>query len=172
MLDKDIESLLNKQIELEGYSSFVYLAMASWCEMKGYEGSTKFLYQHFEEEKNHMLKFFNYINDRGGFAKAPEIKGLKHDFQSLKQLFEEILSHEKLVTEAINSIVSVTLDKKDFTTFSFLQWFVEEQREEENLVNGILDKFKMLGADETKLYFIDKELEDIAIKTAAQNITQ
>lgn len=165
MLNKELESMLNKQIALEGYSSFVYLSMASWCEMKGFEGSTKFLYNHFEEEKAHMLKFFDYINDRGGHALAPEIKGLKHDFSSLKHIFEEILKHEQHVTAAINKLVEKALELKDFTTFSFLQWFVEEQREEENLVNTILDKFRILGPDEKNLYFIDKELGELSAIT-------
>ena len=107
--------------------------MASWCESQGYEHSSTLLYNHAEEERGHMLKILRYINAAGGHALQPEITGIKHTFKNLKEVFEDVLKHEIAVTESINDIVDQSLKTKDFATFNFLQWFVNEQREEEIL---------------------------------------
>ncbi len=162
MLSKKIEKELNKQIVLEGEASFFYLSMASWSDNAGFEGAAKFLYGHSEEEREHMLRLFTYINDAGGHALAPGIKTPEHQFKSLQQIFETVLKHEQAVTVAINKLVDVCLQEKDHSTFNFLQWYVAEQHEEERLFKSILDKFKIIGNDGKALFWIDKELEGLA----------
>ncbi|MCC5932461.1 MAG: ferritin [Cyclobacteriaceae bacterium] len=155
---KETEELLNKQIEMEGRSSAAYLSMASWCEMRGYLKSAEFLYEHSEEERMHMLKLFHYINDAGGHARQPEISGIKHDFDTLKEVFEDILGHEIAVTRSINSLVDHCLGVKDYATFNFLQWYVMEQREEETIARRALELFDIIGIDGIGLWTIDQEM--------------
>jgi ferritin len=157
-LSSEMEKSLNKQIVMEGESSAYYLSMASWCESQGYEQSATLLYNHAEEERGHMLKIFRYINAAGGHARQPEITGIKHTFKSLKEVFEDVLKHEIAVTESINDIVDQSLKIKDFATFNFLQWFVNEQREEEILARRAVEIFQMIGEAGVGLWLIDQEL--------------
>lgn len=157
----DTEKKLNKQIEMEGRSSAYYLSMASWCENRGYSHSAKFLYDHAEEERQHMLKLFRYINEAGGHAIQPEITGIRHNFNSLREVFELILEHEIEVTKSINYIVDHCFNVKDFATFSFLQWYVTEQREEETVARRALELFDIIGEEGIGLWTIDKELGNL-----------
>jgi ferritin len=157
-LTVETEGLLNKQIEMEGKSSAYYLSMASWCDKSGYTNSAKFLYAHSEEERQHMLKIFRYINDAGGHALQPTITGLKHNFDSLREIFQLILEHEIAVTKSINALVDHCFSIKDFTTFNFLQWYVTEQREEETLSRRALELFDLIGEEGMGLWTIDQEI--------------
>lgn len=168
-LTQATEDLLNRQIQMEGSSSAAYLSMASWCEMTGYENSAKFLYMHAEEERGHMLKIFHYVNEAGGHAIQPEIKDIKHLFTSLREVFEEILQHEIAVTNSINEIVNHCYEIKDFTTMNFLNWFVEEQREEETLARRAVELFDLIGEDGVGLWTIDKEILNLAEQAAAND---
>lgn len=156
-----IEKLLNDQIDMEGKSSAYYLSMASWCDTQGYANSANFLYKHSEEERQHMLKLFGYINDAGGHALQPEIMGIKHEFNSLREVFEEILNHEIAVTNSINQLVDNCFQIKDFTTFQFLQWYVTEQREEETVARRALELFDIIGEDGIGLWTIDQEIANL-----------
>ena len=157
-LTDETESLLNDQIGLEGLSSSYYLAMASWCDKSGYATSADFLYRHTEEERQHMLKLFHYVNDAGGHAIHPDITDVKTNYKSLREVFESILNHEIEVTKAINNIVDHCFQIKDFTTFHFLQWFVTEQREEETLARRAVELFDIIGEDGVGLWTIDNEI--------------
>jgi len=157
-LTEETERLLNKQIGMEGLSSAYYLAMASWCEKSGYATSADFLYRHSDEERQHMLKLFHYVNDAGGHARHPDITGIQDDFKSLREVFELILEHEIEVTKSINNLVDHCFKIKDFTTFQFLQWFVIEQREEETLARRAVELFDLIGEDGVGLWTIDNEI--------------
>lgn len=158
MLKSKVEEALNEQIQKEAYSSHIYLAMASWAETNGYNGSAAFLYAQSEEERMHMLKIFRYVNDRGGKAIAPVIDKPELDYDNIKQVFEKVYEHEKFVTQSINDIVGICLDEKDYTTHQFLQWFVQEQIEEESNASEILDRLNLLGDDRGRLYMFDKDM--------------
>ena len=158
-LRQETEQLLNQQVAMEAQSSAHYLAMASWCDTQGYKGAAAFLYHHAEEEKEHMLKIFHYINDVGGHALQPEITSVQHTFESFRQVFERILAHEVKVTQAIHQLVDHCLSVKDFATFEFLQWFVAEQVEEENTARRAIELFDVIGEDGIGRYTIDKEIE-------------
>ena len=167
MLKKRVEKALNEQIEKEGYSSQLYLAMASWAEKNGYNGAAQFLYHHADEEREHMLKLFHYINDRDGYAIVPAMKQPPTEFESLKSVFEGVLAHEQMITESINTLVGICAEEKDFTTQNFLQWYVTEQIEEENLAKTNLDKLALLGDDKANMYMFDKDLSEIAASLIA-----
>jgi ferritin len=167
----EIEALLNQQIVMEGKSSAAYLSMASWCDTQGFEVSAEFLYKHSEEERRHMLKLFKYVNAAGGHARQPEISSLQHEFKSLREVFETVLSHEIEVTKSINNIVDQCLQIKDFATFNFLQWYVNEQREEETLARRAVDIFDLIGEEGVGLWMIDQEvgkLEAYAAKVSGK----
>jgi ferritin len=165
MLKEKVEKALNHQIELEAYSSQLYLSMASWAEKNGYPGSSAFLYKHAEEERIHMLKLFHYINDRDGHAIVPALKKPPFQFQSIKIVFEEILTHEKFISESINNLLGVCVESNDFSTQNFLQWYVTEQIEEENLAKTNIDKLKLMG--EANLYLFDKEMQGLSVQATA-----
>lgn len=156
MLSKNLEKVLNEQIEKEGYAAQLYLAMASWSETQGYDGISEWFYAQHMEEIEHMLKIMRYVNERGGFAKAPKIEQPPAEFKGVKDLFVAALEHEEMVTRSINDIVEMTLEEKDYTTNNWIQWFVEEQLEEESSVNAIIDKLDMLG--EKNLYIFDRDI--------------
>jgi ferritin len=168
MLSKKLEKAIIEQIKAEEESSRLYLAMASWCEVQGYAGAAAFMYDHALEEREHALKFIEYVNDRGGHARVLALEEPPAEFKSLKDMFEEVLEHEILVTSLINNLVALTIEEKDYTTHHFLQWFVEEQIEEESLMRGILDKFNLAEGAKGGLFHIDKELESLAAAEAAE----
>jgi ferritin len=167
MISKNLEKAINGQIVIEGYSSHLYLAMASWCESTGWAGASSFLYAHAEEERMHMMKFIHYLNGRGGKAIVPKIDAPPKDYKDIFTVFKDIMKHEVMVTAAINDLVDLTLKEKDFNTNNFLQWYVGEQVEEEALFQGILDKIKLLGKEQAGFYLIDKELAGLAVAPAA-----
>lgn len=162
MLSPQLSKALNKQIELEGFSSQYYLAMASWAETQGLNGVCSFLYHHADEERLHMLKLIKFVNERGGHGVVPALKQPPVTFKSVKAIFEEILKHEINVTSEINHLVDSTLKEKDYTTHNFLQWYVSEQIEEEALARQIVDKLKLIGDDKGGLYFFDRDLETMS----------
>lgn len=162
MLAQNIIKLLNDQLNLEFYSSNVYLQMSAWADNNGFAGAAKFLKAHATEEMQHMRRLFTYLNETGSLAEIYAIDAPKAEYDSLKSLFEIVLEHEKHVTASINKLVEETFAAKDYSSFNFLQWYVAEQHEEEFLFNSILNKFKLLGEDGKSLYYIDKDLEKMA----------
>jgi ferritin len=156
MLGKKVEDICNRQIEREGYSSNLYLAMASWAETNGYAGVAAWLYAQSDEERLHMLKFIKYVNERGGKAVMPAFKKPPVEYKSVELLFKEVLKHEEFVTASINEIVALTLREKDFNTHNFLQWFVMEQVEEEASAREILDKLNLVGKN--NMYQFDRDI--------------
>ena len=160
-LTNETEKLLNDQVAKEDFSSAYYLSMASWCDKTGYANAAEFLYRHADEERQHMLKFFHYINEAGGHALQADMVGIQHDFKNLREVFELVLSHEISVTQSINEIVDHCFAIKDFTTFQFLQWFVIEQREEETIARRALELFDIIGEEGVGLWTIDQELGNL-----------
>jgi len=165
MLNKKIEDICNRQVEREGYSSNLYIAMASWAETNGYSGIASWLYSQADEERMHMLKFFKYINERGGKAVMPALQKPENEYKSVEDVFKEVLKHEEFITASINEIVGLTLDEKDFNTHNFLQWFVTEQVEEEASVRTILDKVRLVGSN--NMYQFDRDI--MSLRTPAAN---
>ncbi len=159
MLSEKIQSALNMQTAEEDYAAHYYLAMASWCDKSGLPGSAKFLYSHAEQEKQHMMKLFKYINEAGGHAIVKAVKEPPAKFKSISNVFELTLAQEKHVTASINKLVDLCLREKDYSTFNFLQWYVAEQHEEERSLNSILDIIRIAGVEGRGLFLIDKEIE-------------
>ena len=167
MLKKKIEDICNRQVEREAYSSNLYLAMASWAETSGFSGIAEWLYSQADEERVHMLKFFKYINERGGKAIMPALKKPASEFKSVEEIFNAVLKHEEFITASINEIVALTLDEKDYNTHNFLQWFVMEQDEEEASVKTIIDKVRLVGKN--NLYQFDRDIA--SLRTTPDNVS-
>lgn len=161
MLSEKVEKALNEQIEKEAFSSNLYLAMASWAEIKGYSGAADFLYEQADEERMHMLKLFKYVNDREGHAIVSQLDKPDAEFGSVKDMFQKVLEHEKFISKSINDLVGICMDERDFTTANFLQWYVNEQIEEESTARNILDKLNLLGDDKAKLYMFDRDIMNL-----------
>ncbi|WP_396174037.1 ferritin [Flavobacterium sp.] len=168
MLSTNVLNGLNRQIEMEGDSSQVYLAMASWAEVQGFEGISTFMYKQSDEERMHMLKLIKYVNQRGGAAKVSATKEPKLDVSNYKTLFKQLLEHEIKVSESINNLVGITLDERDFATHNFLQWYVAEQIEEEANARTILDKINLIGDDKGGLYLFDNEMKNFVSTVPVQ----
>ncbi len=166
MLSKKIEQALNNQIELEASSSNYYLAMASWAEVQGLTGVATFLYGHSDEERMHMTKLIQFVNERGGHGIVPTLKAPPAKYKSVGEVFETILSHETKVSQSINELVDLCLKEKDYSTQSFLQWYVTEQIEEEALARTNVDKLRLMGGEKAALYFFDRDLADARAKMA------
>lgn len=164
MLTQAMIDKLNEQINLEFYSSNLYLQMSSWAEYKGYEGCAAFLKEHADEEMEHMKRLFTYVNETGEIAKIGAIEEPPYEFGSIKGLFDAVYEHEQLVTKKINELAHTAFTNQDYSTFNFLQWYVAEQHEEEKLFKGILDKIEIIGEDGKGLFFIDKEIGQLVGK--------
>lgn len=108
------------------------------------------------------MKLIRYVVSRGGNARVEEIEKPESEFGSLNDVFSKILAHEEYITASINDLYGVTIEEKDYTTGNFLQWFITEQLEEENLMSTILDKISLVGSDKAGMFHIDKELETMA----------
>lgn len=156
MLTKKIEKILNEQIVKEGYSSNLYLAMASWADTEGYAGVAQWLFAQAEEERMHMMKIFNFINERGGHAVVPSFEQPPASFEGIKKLFDQVMAHEQYISGSINDIVALTIEEKDFATNNWVQWFVTEQVEEESTVQAIIDKLNMIG--DQQMYMFDRDI--------------
>lgn len=162
MLSKTIQSAIDAQIKIEADSSQIYLAMASWAEVQGFEGISAFMYKQSDEERMHMLKLVKYANQRGGEAKIPNVIEPVLDCSSFKALFTQLYEHEVKVSASINELVHISLSEKDYATHNFLQWYVSEQIEEEATARTILDKINLIGDDKGGLYLFDNDMKNFS----------
>ena len=152
----EVMDMLNNQIALEMHASASYLAMASWCDQRELLNSKAFFYKQAEEEREHGMKIFNFVNDAGGAAISPSIPLVNNDFESLREVYEKTLDQEIHVTHSIHKCFSLARSLNDFASEVFLQWFVSEQVEEEDVVRGILDTFDLMG--DMPLKMVDERL--------------
>jgi len=157
MLNKRIEKELNKQLNAEFFSAYLYLSMASYLNSINLQGFSHWMRMQFEEEQFHALKLNNYILERGGKVKLLEIKEPKSDWNGIIDVFKDVLAHEQLVTSLINDLVSVAMEEKDHATTNMLQWFVSEQVEEEATVGDFLDQLKLIDGKGAGLFILDRE---------------
>jgi ferritin len=153
-----MKKALNDQVGLEANASNSYLAMASWCEITGYEGAASYFYAQSDEERTHMLKIVHYLNDMGATAAIPATKAPSASYKSLEALIKTALKNEQTVTAAIHKMVEISQKEKDHSTYAFLEWFVNEQVQEETKFETLLQKFDLIGRDKLAINEIDKLL--------------
>ncbi|CRK85776.1 Ferritin-1 [Candidatus Providencia siddallii] len=162
MINIEITKQLNKQLNLEFYSSNLYLQMSAWCSYKAYEGAASLLKNHSKEETEHMYRLFNYLIDSGELPIVGLIATPPIDFKSILDIFTQTCNHEKLITQNVNNLINLSLTSKDYATFTFLQWYITEQHEEENLFKSILEKLNMISESENGLFLIDNDLKKLS----------
>lgn len=157
MVSEKMEEMLNKQVNAELYSSYLYLSMASYLEDKDFPGFANWMRIQAKEELDHGMKIYDYLYRRGASVKLTEIEGPKTEWDSVLDVFEHVLEHEQLVTSLINNLLSVAIEENDYATSQFLQWFIEEQVEEEENAMGNVAKIKKVGDSDSILYLLDSE---------------
>lgn len=158
MISKPVEDAMNKQIMYEMQSAYLYLSMSAYFESENLPGFAKWMRVQFEEEQEHALKFFDYIHDRGGKVSLEAFPQVNVDFASPKAAFEETYAHEQKVTSLILGIYDVAVKEKDVASQIFLQWFIDEQVEEEKNASSILDMLNRIGSSAGSLYQLDHQL--------------
>ena len=163
-ISKKILSLLHDQIAMEANASNYYLYISSWCKVNGYDGASSFFQNHSTEEREHMLKIIQYLNDLKISTVIPSIEKPKQNTKSLEQALKNSLVNEQKVTKSIDKIYGVSQNENDNRTSIFLEWFVREQIEEEDLFESILQKFDVIGRDKLALHEIDKHLQKLTEK--------
>ncbi|MEP1095316.1 MAG: ferritin [Cyclobacteriaceae bacterium] len=162
VLKDEIVEILNKQVKIEAHSSAAYLAMAGWCDVRGYDNSAEFFFKQSDEERKHQLKLFHYLADMECDAISPSVSDSQHDFGTLREVFEKALEMEIAVSDAIHEIVGECRKYNDIATEEFMRWFVQEQIEEEYIARRALELFDVLGEDKIALGMFEERILDIS----------
>jgi len=158
MISDKLNKLLNEQVQKEFYSAYLYLGMEAYFANQNLDGFANFFRVQVQEERDHAMKFFNYINQKGGKVELLQIDAPVINFNSAEEIFAFTLKHEQFVTESIYNIVDNALEERDHGTNTFLQWFVTEQVEEEATADKNLRKLKLIKDDSNGLFMLDAEL--------------
>jgi len=158
MLSERLLEEINLQIKYEFFSSNLYLAMAAYCASEDLNGFSNFFKVQAEEEKFHAMKFFDYVNEMGGRVYMSELEKPENEYESIKEVFEKSLNHEKFVTSRIYKLMDIATEEREHATISFLKWFIDEQVEEEANFTTILKKLARMGSESASLYMLDEEL--------------
>lgn len=161
-LQETIIKTINEQIEVEAHSSSEYLAMSAWCHVQGYVGAGKFFKKQSEEERVHMFKLYDYLIDMGAHPFSPEVKNITIHFSDLKMILDQFLSMEINITDRFNKISKKCFEASDMQTFSFVQWFLDEQKEEEDVARRTLEIYDLIGTELDGLYKIDHAIGEMA----------
>lgn len=156
-ISKALQTIINKQISQEFESFYTYLAMAAYFENRALNGFAKWMRMQSHEEYEHALKFFDYLNDRGGRAELLTIPQPPVEFDSPLGVFQQSLEQEQRVTESIYEIYQMAHQERDYATVSFLKWFSDEQVEEERSAADMVERLKLAGEDPQALLFLDSE---------------
>lgn len=168
MMSKKMEKALNEQINAEAYSAYLYLAMAAYFEAENLPGLASWMRIQTQEETAHALKFFDFVNERRGRVVLKAIDQPQKEWKSPLAAFEAAFAHEQLVTGRINDLVNLAVEEKDHATGAFLQWFVNEQVEEETSVDRIVQMLKMAEKAPGAMFMIDRELGQRTFTPPAQ----
>ena len=158
MIGKAIQNAINEQIKNEMYSSYLYLAMATYCQESNLPGCAHWLKLQSTEENGHAMKFYDYVHSQGAHVELQAIEKPPAKYKSVAEVFTHVLEHEKKVTAMITRLYELALKEKDYATQIVLQWFIKEQVEEEENATEILSKLDMIGGQGPALIMLDREL--------------
>ena len=164
MIKATVQKALNDQTRKEFYSHYLYLSMAAYFESINLRGFARWMRIQAKEEEEHAMKFFEYIIERQGKVSLETIDAPTGKWKTPKDIFEDAYNHERKVTESIHKIVELAESEKDYAATIFLQWFVNEQVEEEASANEILQKLQLIGSEMSALFVLDGELGKRASK--------
>jgi len=158
MLGKKIEKAFNEQINAELYSAYMYLSMAAWFDDQGLPGMSHWMRMQAKEEDIHGMKFFDFICERAGRVSLTAIETPPSEWKSPLDVFEAAYAHEQVVTGLINDLMDLAISEKDHASVTFLNWFVDEQVEEEATALDIVGQLKLGGDTKSVLFLLDREL--------------
>jgi len=157
-MDEKLVEELNRQMNAEFHSSYIYLGMAAYFDSENLRGFANWMHVQAHEEWEHGMKFYRYLMERGEKVEMPKIDGVETTYGSALKVFQEAYKHEQLVTSMINSLVDLARKADDKPTEIFLQWFVTEQVEEEANASEIVEKLKLVGDSPNGLFMMDHQL--------------
>jgi ferritin len=157
-LSKNMQGAFNEQIREELASAYIYLSMAAYCESINLRGFAHWMQEQSNEEMAHAMKFYGYVHDRGGRVVLEALEQPPAEFAGPVDVFEKTLAHEQYITGRIHKLYALAAEEKDYASLSLLQWFVDEQVEEESHAGEILDVLKMVGDKGQALFMIDRQL--------------
>lgn len=158
MLSKEMETALNEQVNKEFYSAYLYLAMAGWFAERNLPGFARWMRLQFQEEQMHALRLFDFVLDRGGKPALSAVAAVPRDWANPLAIFEFTLEHEREVSASINRLVDLAIKQSDHASNAHLQWFVNEQVEEEASVDAVVQQLRLVGEAGPGLFMIDREL--------------
>lgn len=158
MLSERMLKALNEQVNRELYSAYLYFSMAAYFEDMDLEGFASWMKAQAEEELGHALRFYNYIYERNGRVELSEIPKPPKEWESPVKAFEATYEHEKFISKSIHELAALAEEEKDYPTRAFLEWFINEQVEEEANVKRVLDQLKFAGDSPQVLLMLDREL--------------
>ena len=158
MISKKLEDAINYQINRELFSEYYYLSMASYFSSVGLSGFENFFLVQVEEERFHAMKMYKFLNEKGGKVTLQAIEEPKTEFKSPLEVFELAYTHEKLVSKLINELMDLAITENDHAAKNHLNWFVDEQVEEEDSMDTIVNKLKLIDGEGYGLLMLDKEL--------------
>ena len=158
MISKPMQAALSAQLNDEFYSAYLYLSMSAYCSNSDFNGAARWLEIQYEEEHLHATKIFNYLIEQGVHVRLAQIRQPPTDFGSLLDVFEASLEHERVMSSRLNDLSDQALSEKDHASYNLLQWFVNEQVEEEATVGAVIAKLRMVSDDGYGLLMIDNEL--------------
>lgn len=158
MLNQELVSLLNKQINMEWYSAYFYLDISNYYMDQNLNGFGNWFSIQTQEERDHAMLFVKYLLNNNEKVVLQDVKAPDQTFEDFREPVNAAFEHEKKVTASINTIYSVAYEQKDFRTMQFLDWFVKEQGEEEKNTEDIVKRYDLFGKDAKGLYLLDSEL--------------
>jgi ferritin len=158
MISDKVQKAINDQITAEFASAYLYLAMSAWCEDQNLKGFAHWMRLQAEEEKEHGFKLFDYLVDRGGKVILGALEAPPDNFDSIEDVFQQTLEHERKVTARIHKLNELAIQEKDHATVAHLQWFITEQVEEESSAEDILNQIKMVEGRPGTIFYIDREV--------------
>jgi ferritin len=151
---------LNEQINKEIYSAYLYLSMSAYLMSKNLPGFANYMRVQYQEEMSHAMKLYDYLLERGEKVVLKEIAAVKTEWEDVIDIFEDTLKHEEFITDSINNVLGVAHDVRDYATINMLQWYVNEQVEEEAHVSGVLEQLKMIDGKGSGLFMLDREMQN------------
>ena len=169
MISKKLEQAFNDQINAEFYSAYLYLSMSSYLSSVNLNGFANWMFVQYQEEQDHALKFYNYLIERGGRVELKEIQQPQTEWNGILDVMENVLKHEQKVTSLINNLMKLAYEENDYAAISFLQWFVDEQVEEEASVDEVLQELRLTEGKGPGLLMLDREAKSRVYNPSANN---
>lgn len=158
MVSDKLKAMMEEQMRHEIYSAHLYLQMSAWFDDHGYSGYANYYYVQYQEEIDHFKIFFKYLEQVGMLPKLGAIEAPEHEYSGVLEILEKTLEHERKVTEYINKLADQAWDERDFKSINLLNWFIDEQVEEEDNASTNIDRYKAFAESQRGLYDLDSEM--------------